>query len=282
MLGKLLRYDFRSMGKQFSILWPAVLVVALVNKLLWALMGVVDFHRTFWWLEGSMEFFLRIMPAMLYFAVIVALIVVSLIYVLQRFYSGLLGNEGYLMHTLPVRTWQLILSKLLCATAVTLISSLVALVSIAILGADTDIFSQMLRVLKQLAEPTMLLICLHLLVLTIFGIWGTLTQIYAACAIGQLSNKNRILLSIVAYVVINIILSTLSVFVMIALGMMEESMGLVSGWLNMLVHIFRLDQISAEGAFHLIMAVLDVLMLAKSVIFFFITEYLLRRKLNLQ
>ena len=282
MLGKLLRYDFRSMGKQFSILWPAVLVVALVNKLLWALMGVVDFHRTFWWLEGSMEFFLRIMPAMLYFAVIVALIVVSLIYVLQRFYSGLLGNEGYLMHTLPVRTWQLILSKLLCATAVTLISSLVALVSIAILGADTDIFSQMLRVLKQLAEPTMLLICLHLLVLTIFGIWGTLTQIYAACAIGQLSNKNRILLSIVAYVVINIILSTLSVFVMIALGMMEESMGLVSGWLNMLVHIFRLNQIGPEGAFHLVIAVMDVTMLAKSAIFFFITEYLLRRKLNLQ
>lgn len=32
MLGKLLKYDFRSMGKQFAFVWPAVLVLALVNR----------------------------------------------------------------------------------------------------------------------------------------------------------------------------------------------------------------------------------------------------------
>ena len=31
MLGKLLKYDFRSMWKQFAFIWPAALALALVN-----------------------------------------------------------------------------------------------------------------------------------------------------------------------------------------------------------------------------------------------------------
>ena len=32
MLGKLLKYDFRAMWKQFSIVWPAALAIALINR----------------------------------------------------------------------------------------------------------------------------------------------------------------------------------------------------------------------------------------------------------
>ena len=31
MFGKLLKYDFRSMWKQFAFIWPAALALALVN-----------------------------------------------------------------------------------------------------------------------------------------------------------------------------------------------------------------------------------------------------------
>ena len=31
MFGKLLKYDFRSMFKQFAFVWPAALALALVN-----------------------------------------------------------------------------------------------------------------------------------------------------------------------------------------------------------------------------------------------------------
>lgn len=31
MLWKLLKYDFRSMGKSFALIWPAALVLALIN-----------------------------------------------------------------------------------------------------------------------------------------------------------------------------------------------------------------------------------------------------------
>lgn len=32
MLGKLLKYDFRSMWKQFSVIWPAALILAFINR----------------------------------------------------------------------------------------------------------------------------------------------------------------------------------------------------------------------------------------------------------
>ena len=35
MLGKLLKYDIRAMWKQFSIIWPAALIIALINRCHW-------------------------------------------------------------------------------------------------------------------------------------------------------------------------------------------------------------------------------------------------------
>ena len=32
MLGKLLKYDFRSMFKQFAFIWPAALALGLINR----------------------------------------------------------------------------------------------------------------------------------------------------------------------------------------------------------------------------------------------------------
>lgn len=40
-----------------------------------------------------------------------ALMIVTIVMVLQRFYKNLLKGEGYLMHTLPVPTWMLVAIK---------------------------------------------------------------------------------------------------------------------------------------------------------------------------
>ena len=41
--------------------------------------------------------------------------VVTIVTIAQRFGKNLFGNEGYLMFTLPVKTYKLVLSKILCA-----------------------------------------------------------------------------------------------------------------------------------------------------------------------
>ena len=129
MLGRLLRYDLRSMYKKFAILWPAVLIVAFLNQ-----MVVWGAEKASFFLElGGLEFLFELAPAVVYFGLMVALVVVSMFYVVLRFYQGLLGDEGYLMHTLPVKPWQLVASKLLTATMTVIVSGLVGILSIAIL-----------------------------------------------------------------------------------------------------------------------------------------------------
>ena len=121
MLWKLLKYDFRAMVKSFAILWPASLVVALVNRF------TIPFDQP---LDNEL---LAVVTMVAFFSVLFAMCVAVLIFIVQRFYKGLLGDEGYLMHTLPVRTWQLVASKLICALVTSVVSIAVAILAIIIL-----------------------------------------------------------------------------------------------------------------------------------------------------
>ena len=124
MFGKLLKYDFRSMLKQFAFIWPAALVLALVNRF-----TVNSFVTSASGLRQTVSG----VAMLVYVGIMIAMFVVTIIFVIQRFFRGLLGDEGYLMHTLPVRPWELIGSKLLCAVVTTLLSIVVAILSILLI-----------------------------------------------------------------------------------------------------------------------------------------------------
>ena len=96
MLFKLLKYDFRAMWKQFSLIWGAALVLALVNRFTLFRNAESGLH------SGLLMF--------AFGAVIAAMLVICISFVLDRFGRGLLGSEGYLMHTLTVHPWQLVAS----------------------------------------------------------------------------------------------------------------------------------------------------------------------------
>ena len=117
MLLKLLKYDFRAMWKQFSLIWGAALALALVNRF-------VLFRDTDNAILSEDGLFM-----LAFVAVIVAMFVIAVIFVVNRFSKGLLGNEGYLMHTLPVRPWQLVTSKLICGVVTWVGCGVVAFIS---------------------------------------------------------------------------------------------------------------------------------------------------------
>lgn len=121
MLGKLLKYDFRSMWKQFSVIWPAALILAFLNR--FTMFGMDN--------PGGSAFgeWMGVISMGLFGGVCFTMVILSAVFVLTRFYKGLLGDEGYLMHTLPVRSWQLVLSKLICALATTVVNGIVGILS---------------------------------------------------------------------------------------------------------------------------------------------------------
>ena len=96
MFGKYMKYEMKSMGRILLPLYLALVVAATVFSLNMKL----TMNRT---VAGLLEKF-AIVTAVLFIAMVIAVFVVTLFLILQRFYRNLLGNEGYLMFTLPVNT----------------------------------------------------------------------------------------------------------------------------------------------------------------------------------
>ena len=91
MLLKLLKYDFRAMWKQFSLVWGAALALALVNR--FTMFRDLDNN-----LFTNSEVFM-----LAFIAVIAAMLVIAVIFVVSRFSKGLLGNVAH-NHTERERT----------------------------------------------------------------------------------------------------------------------------------------------------------------------------------
>lgn len=205
MLLKLLKYDFRAMWKHLSLIWGASLALALVNRMTHSMNFMFHAHD----FEGNISGF----TFAILIAVFVAMFVISLIFVLQRFYRGLLGNEGYLMHTLPVRPWQLVASKLICAVVTYVASGIVAILSV-LLMITTDwwgfffhapIWSDLLQGIIKHPDliPLMLEVCLIIL----SAIIQSIAAFYLAISLSHLLPRRRVLASVVFYIGIYILLN---------------------------------------------------------------------------
>ena len=115
MLGKLLKYEFKATSRILLPLYGALLIFAFIVKIF---IGTK--------LDGVNMDFLGGIPAVVsiftYGATMAAVFIVTIFIIIQRFYKNLLGDEGYLMNTLPVSTTSNISSKLISAIIWSLVS----------------------------------------------------------------------------------------------------------------------------------------------------------------
>lgn len=202
MLGKLLKYDFRSMWKQFSVIWPAALVLAFINRF-----TVFGIHN-----PGGSVFgeWMGVVSMGLFGGVCFTMVILSAVFVLTRFYKGLLGDEGYLMHTLPVHSWQLVLSKLICALATTVVNGIVGILAMFLMMPldwdelfDTQVWQAVFHNLAQ--QPDIILYFLEFFLLLLVMCAAIFMTLYLAMAIGHLFSKRRILMSVAAFFGLNIL-----------------------------------------------------------------------------
>ena len=134
MLSKLLKYDLRANIKIFLFIWPAMLAVAGLQRLLLGL--EVDSFLG--------KFLVALLTVLMLFSM-AAVVVLCFIICVIRFYSGLLRREGYLMFTLPVKPWQLLVSKLVAAMLTIIPSCVFAYFGSALIlsGTTNDVWSTM-------------------------------------------------------------------------------------------------------------------------------------------
>ena len=114
----------------------------------------------------------------------------------------------------------------------------------------------------------------EMLVLAVVGTLAAFFQLYLAMAIGHLFNKNRIAMSVVAYIVIQTALNTICTVPLAVAG----------EWAGEQINYFLANTL-ATNAWAVIHGGLWLIIVATAIVgglFFFGTDYILRRRLNLE
>lgn len=279
MTGKLIKYEFRSSIKLMALIWAAI----IVSSVLFSLCGnafqgaVIDGSDP--QAAGLFEEIATFVTGFMYFMSILAMIVITLVLIVMRFYKGLFGSEGYLMNTLPVKPWQLITSKGVVAAVLVIAGVAVSIISVMILAGLSGIadityaFREISAIMK--AEPILILTVIELIIIVIVGLLKSIYQVYASLAIGQLVNKHRILLALGAYIGINIALSVIAMILMTIAGATG-----MSDWFVMTLDINDAD--SMINISQTLIALIFGITAVQLVAFHIVTERIMSLKLNLQ
>ena len=272
MLGKLLKYDLRSMLKTFLLVWGAALVLAFVNLFT---LRRLEFDTCILPIASI----LKAVSLFIYIAILVAMTVLTWIFVIQRFYNGLLKDEGYLMFTLPVKPWQLVTAKGIAAVAVNVISGLVAVGSVLIVApwdkvaeATRSVFA-FLRDNGIFSGGQLAVLFAEAALLFLFTTARSIYQVYAAIALGHLFRKHRVGMAFVMYLVINTVLSTAGSLILSTVAVSDALWGTVSS---------LLEKWTAFGLLNLALWFYIVVSAIHLAAFHVVTERILSKKLNLE
>ncbi len=275
MLGKLIKYDLRSCFRKFGVLWIALATLGVLNG--FSIRYVLQNGH----FGGFLTFLLGILPIILMGVLVIAIGIMALVYICERFYKGLLGDEGYLMFTLPATTAEHIASKCIVALILQVVSFLVGALTVFLVGLVYDpstlleFLGQIPKWLARIDFPrgTFWLIAEFILLCLVAAVTSTL-QIYLAIAIGHLGQKHRGGLALLAYVGLNTAVSIL-------LSLLGETG--ITRFLSSLV--FTIDETGFHGAMSAIAGGLGATLLWNlllGAVFFFGTKLILDKKLNLE
>lgn len=193
MLAKLIKYEIKGTARLFVPLYITLLLFALFNRII----------NPFELLESAEGFSLQVLFGFLsvvaYFILIVGTLVMTLVIMVQRFYKNLLGDEGYLMFTLPVEAWKHIISKLLVAMLWTVLSFATALCSVMILIKVDNLFGEIQKVIDQFIElfgkRTLVVMPLY----AIIALASSILMVYAAISLGHMFSRHKLLASFGMY-----------------------------------------------------------------------------------
>ncbi len=215
MLGKLMKHELRATGR---VMLPVLGVLVLLAALSGISAKILD--------SGVDSDLLNILSVLFITAFVLGLfaaMVLALVLMIQRFYKNLMGDEGYLMFTLPAGVDAHIFSKLFvsfiwfAATAVICVLSLFIMMSVNVSFSDmSEAFVQFGGMMDQVTQYVsgwnILGYFLEFLVLCFVGSCATCLHFYAAIAAGHSFSNHKVLLSVVFYFVLSFLLSIFNIF----------------------------------------------------------------------
>ena len=274
MLGRLIKYEFKAGSRMFLLLYAALLLVSIINSILTYVGGGINQDNL---VMSSIQSIFMVG----YVILIIAVAIATLVLIIMRFYKNLLGDEGYLMFTLPVSTDSQILSKLITSIIWTVLSALVMIISIFVITAKYDSPQAVLNFFDRVSSAgvnvpywvTMAIISFLIYMVTI------IMMFYASMAIGSNLTKNRLLGSFLGYVIIYIVSQVIGfvcVGIIYAGGFFSQLGYYDAGTMPIERMIEMFDHVGMK-----LFLYINILNLIMAAVYYLVTRYFLKNRLNL-
>lgn len=276
MLRKLMKHEFRATGRIMLPLFLIVLVTAIGAN--FSTRGLLE----------TDNWFLNMLGGLLVVAFVVAIMAVcimSMVVMVQRFYKNLLQDEGYVMMTLPVSAHQQVWSKLIVSAvwfaATFLVVCLAGCVMAFDVGLVRDLFDGIRALFRQLTAYYAFngaAFILELLVLCFVSCCCGCLQFYAALAVGHSRPTHKLAWSALFYFAFQFAMQLITG---VAMGVFGE-LGLFDWFADWASNLVMDGRINGMAATHLIMGGMIVVCAVYGVIYYFVTTYFLKKHLNLE
>lgn len=170
MVFKLFKYDFKANSRKIMPLLAVFLIISL-------LIGISEVTSAI--RSSTMQAFLGI----IYAIVLVSIFIIYFSNIIRHYRESMYGNEGYLMHTLPMNSKQLLLSKLLSAFCVELICLVAGVFSILLITHNFsgifDFMPNMISYFGEVVQLILILIASNLMSLNLIFLCGSISSIPA-------------------------------------------------------------------------------------------------------
>lgn len=277
MLGKLLKYELLAEMRKYAVVFAAIIGAAVLFLVFDRGLSRLGDYAIIDIFSG----FLLIAFILLCFFTLAMIIVMSCV----RFKKNLFGDEGYLMHTLPVPAWQHIAVKIIAAYIWTIAALIVIVIGICILTCSgswmTDMYDGMKEAFAEIsaaddASAALLFNFKWFFIITsVLYPLLLLLYIYFCIAVGSLFNSHKTLMSILTFVVVNTV------------GQIVNSVIMVIGGLSSYMSMDTADMnaatadmfISSYGKLMWGSSIFSVILYAAMAI---CTNYIMSKKLNLE
>ena len=270
MLKKLIKHEWISGWKIPTILVGVLLVISLLAGL--------TFAAPVWESEMTGLSLLLVMVWLLYYFALIGVSVGVMLYLAIRFYKSMYTDEGYLTHTLPVTSHQLLWSKMLYIAAWMVISTIAILISGAIFGFMALFFLQpdgmgvmesltMIwgEVVAEFGTESVGKFGISTLFMGITGVCSGTMLLVGSITIGQLVGKHKVLGSVGAYFAINTIMQ-------------------IAAYVAIIPMMFDSVNSEPDNVFAILTptyTIMCVVYVVMSVVLYFVSELIIRKKLNL-
>lgn len=271
MLGKLIKYDLMADWKKYATLYAATLLVSIM---LFTTGKIKENIHNNIILEIIEDMF-----GVVFTTLIVAIGVAVVVLTVMRFYKNVVRDEGYLTHTLPVHTWEILVSKLISAYIWFLSAFVIGSICIGIGMGEPfwlfDAFKELAETISEArgAEEKSMIIQMMttIMVSVILSPFFIMTTAYFCFAVGNLSNSHKLGISVLTFFGVNIAENIIATIVMVLFFLNSDD----SQWDTMSV-------IEALRMSNSIMLLTLIMSLAISAGFFIAAERIFAKKLNLE